>query len=153
MRIVVLSSLSDATGNNTTSRRIQRLLEDHCGHRVSLMDLSSFPQYRRISDFDCALGVHAYRAGRWLVDGQVGGIVISLLQRWLVSETPASFHLFSSLAARISTKTATTRPRWPSCDVQSSRPSLSSPSTSRTPSVTFKSLVSAKSTEWRARSA
>ena len=72
MRIVILSSLTEATGNNTTCRRIQHFLQHDELHQVVLDDISKCDQWMMPDDrFDCALGIHAYRSGRFLVDGKV----------------------------------------------------------------------------------
>jgi hypothetical protein len=84
MKIYFLSPLINATGNATTCLRIQSFLED-LGHTVYLRDTHSIKEERRENgqhpnvtctiekeklfarDFDFAIGIHAYRSGKYLV--------------------------------------------------------------------------------------
>ena len=78
VRVGVLASLSKGTGNQATAERIARFLEEG-GYQCLLVDLEHF---RREQDFlswereqsepiQVWLGIHAWRAGRFLISGGI----------------------------------------------------------------------------------
>ncbi|XP_032991686.1 glycosyltransferase 1 domain-containing protein 1 isoform X1 [Lacerta agilis] len=71
MRLLMLGALRAQTGNGTTARRIQDHLEA-AGHSCTLVDISSCKSPLALSNlipsenFEAALGIHLYKAGRLL---------------------------------------------------------------------------------------
>ncbi|XP_077776972.1 glycosyltransferase 1 domain-containing protein 1 isoform X3 [Podarcis muralis] len=71
MRLLMLGALRAHTGNGTTARRIQDHLEA-AGHSCTLVDISSCKSPLAVSNlipsknFEAALGIHLYKAGRLL---------------------------------------------------------------------------------------
>ncbi|XP_053225995.1 glycosyltransferase 1 domain-containing protein 1 isoform X4 [Podarcis raffonei] len=71
MRLLMLGALRAHTGNGTTARRIQDHIEA-AGHSCALMDISSCKSPLAVSNlissenFEAALGIHLYKAGRLL---------------------------------------------------------------------------------------
>ncbi|XP_044296654.1 glycosyltransferase 1 domain-containing protein 1 [Varanus komodoensis] len=76
MRILLLASLRAQTGNGTTARRIQVHLEA-AGHRCTLKDTFDCKSPLMVSElissenFEAALGIHLYKAGRLLQGSRI----------------------------------------------------------------------------------
>ncbi|XP_054852652.1 glycosyltransferase 1 domain-containing protein 1 [Eublepharis macularius] len=71
MRLLLLAALRAGTGNGTTARRIQDHLQT-AGHMCILKDTSDYESPLAVADlissknFEAALGIHIYKAGRLL---------------------------------------------------------------------------------------
>lgn len=73
MKILFLASLTSETGNFSTADRIRRCLSDYdtaCCLRcvTSFKDSESVKKFIKTDGFHCAIGIHAWRAGRLLLD-------------------------------------------------------------------------------------
>lgn len=73
MKILFLASLTPETGNFSTADRIRRCLSDYdtaCCLRcvTSFKDSESVKKFIKTDGFHCAIGIHAWRAGRLLSD-------------------------------------------------------------------------------------
>ena len=73
MRLGLLASLSEATGNNVTAVRIAGFFRD-AGNTIELIDINAFPDSAAFRAWTCChqpfdgyIGIHAFRAGRLLI--------------------------------------------------------------------------------------
>ncbi|XP_011613512.1 glycosyltransferase 1 domain-containing protein 1 isoform X1 [Takifugu rubripes] len=76
MKILFLACLSPKTGNNTTAERIRSHIEK-AGHTCELRDAREFQSSAEVAEllsrhhFQSALGIHLFKAGRFLLDIQI----------------------------------------------------------------------------------
>ncbi|XP_077163722.1 glycosyltransferase 1 domain-containing protein 1 isoform X2 [Paroedura picta] len=76
MRLLLLAPLRAGTGNATTARRIQDHLEA-AGHACTIRDTSDYASPLVVADlistanFEAALGIHVYKAGRLLQGSRI----------------------------------------------------------------------------------
>lgn len=81
MRVLLLASLTSETGNFSTAERIQKCLGD-CNIECWLQCISSFSDCVSVTKFvhahafRCVIGIHAWRAGRLLLDCPVPFAII-----------------------------------------------------------------------------
>ncbi|RMX47959.1 hypothetical protein pdam_00005363 [Pocillopora damicornis] len=81
MKILFLASLTTETGNFSTADRLRRCLTDYdiaCCLRcvTSFEDSESVNKFVKTDGFQCAIGIHAWRAGRLLLDCPVPFAII-----------------------------------------------------------------------------
>lgn len=81
MKILFLASLTTETGNFSTADRLRRCLTDYdiaCCLRcvTSFEDSDSVNKFVKTDGFQCAIGIHAWRAGRLLLDCPVPFAII-----------------------------------------------------------------------------
>ncbi|KAJ7333825.1 Glycosyl transferases group 1 [Desmophyllum pertusum] len=81
MKILLIAPLTSETGNFSTADRILRCLSDSnndCWLRciTSFKDDSSLKEFVYTHDLECAIGIHAWRAGRLLLDCPVPFAII-----------------------------------------------------------------------------
>lgn len=81
MKVLLLASLTSETGNFSTAERIQRCLSD-CNIDCRLRCISCFSDGSSVKKFvsahalECVIGIHAWRAGRLLLDCPVPFAII-----------------------------------------------------------------------------
>lgn len=61
----MLSSLQDATGNNTTTQRIAEFLREE-GHKITLLECKSSTHTIDEREYDVISGLHAFHSGKIL---------------------------------------------------------------------------------------
>src|SRR4051812_18272152 len=73
MKVILLSSIIPATGNNTTIRRLRHFIESG-GYEAVLEDISKSTEeiLKESRKADCAIGLHAYHSGKHLRNVLVG---------------------------------------------------------------------------------
>eukprot|EP01138_Halocafeteria_seosinensis_P002060 gb/GECG01002109.1/.p1 GENE.gb/GECG01002109.1/~~gb/GECG01002109.1/.p1 ORF type:complete len:370 (+),score=45.82 gb/GECG01002109.1/:1-1110(+) len=76
-KVLVLASLTDATGNAVTAQRLVRMLNS-LGFSAVAHDANLVKSVEDIQRLQCdaAIGIHGYRAGKWLVDAGVPYIIV-----------------------------------------------------------------------------
>lgn len=83
MAIALLSSLSEATGNNCTAIRIRDFLQE-AGETVQLVNVNDFADASAFARWETQqpvpfhgyIGIHAYRAGRLLLEKEPGNFIL-----------------------------------------------------------------------------
>lgn len=98
VKILFLSSLHEATGNNTTCKRIQDFITaqwpQYVVHAIDVaaLDTASALGMQQRERYACAIGVHAYRAGRFLISMNVCGFVIVLVSHSSITLSDSVLH-------------------------------------------------------------
>lgn len=77
MRVLLLANLTYGTGNAITTARYARFLENS-GLEVVTKDAEKVTSQETIQNLNCdaAIGIHAYRAGKWLFCSNVPYIIV-----------------------------------------------------------------------------
>lgn len=77
MKVMLLSSLLDATGNNTTILRLKHFIEAG-GNQGVLGDVNKSTEELLFlsQDVDCAIGLHAFHSGKHLRKFSIPFIII-----------------------------------------------------------------------------